>query len=340
MILDEVTIAYSLNGLPLQTFTLTDLNIEFGAEQEIDLPTLDFQEGVNTLEVFLQDPNGGVDNNPGNNSMTFTIAINNYQDRIPLRQNFEDVVTPDWTIINPQGGMNWEVTNTNFGSSLYFNAFNNLEIGDEAWFVSPVLDFSGSGQASMLFDLSHAPRTGVPGEKLRILASKDCGATFQEVPYNFPAADNSSNESWIPVDETEWHRNVAVNLGSVAGEPAVRIAFVVTNQNSNNLYLDNIEFYVTADPDPIEINELYSIYGYDLTTPEMSDLKITFNLPERQNVRFSIINATGQMETDGILMDVLNQTFPLSLSERLTPGVYFVRVNIGDRFYSSKILVY
>lgn len=340
VILEEVTIAYSLNGLSLQTFTLTDLNIEFGAEQEIDLPTLDFQEGVNTLEVFLQDPNGGVDNNPGNNSTTFTIAINNYQDRIPLRQNFEDVVTPDWTIINPQGGMNWEITNTNFGNSLYFNAFNNLEIGDEAWFVSPVLDFSGSGQASMLFDLSHAPRTGVPGEKLRILASKDCGATFQEVPYNFPAADNSSNVSWIPVDETEWHRNVAVNLGSVAGEPAVRIAFVVTNQNSNNLYLDNIEFYVTADPDPIEINELYSIYGYDLTTPEMSDLKITFNLPERQNVRFSIINATGQMETDGILMDVLNQTFPLSLSERLTPGVYFVRVNIGNRFYSSKILVY
>lgn len=338
--LNEVTIAYSLNDMPQQSFTLTDLNIPFGVEQEIDLPPLDFQDGVNTLVVSLQDPNDVADNNPENNNMSFTIAINNYEDRIPLRQNFEHVVTPVWTIINPEGGMNWEIADTNFGNSLYFNAFNNLKIGDEAWFVSPVLDFSRSGQASMLFDLSHAPRLGVPGERLRILASKDCGATFQEVSYNFPEANNTSNESWVPDDETDWHRNVAVNLGSVAGEPSVRIAFVVTNQNSNNLYLDNIEFYVTADPDPIEINELYSIYGYDLTTPEMSDLSITFNLPERQDVRFSIINVTGQMETDGILMDVLNQTFPLNLSERLKPGVYFVRVNIGNRFYSSKILVY
>jgi hypothetical protein len=235
--------------------------------------------------------------------------------------------------------MNWETIATNFGQSLFFNAYDNEDRGDEAWFVSPVLDFSGTSQASMLLDISYATRAGVERDRLRVLASKDCGVTFQEVSYNFPIVGNSE-QGWMPEDESDWQKNVSVNLNSVAGEPNVRIAFVVTNQNGNNLYLDNIEFYVTADPDPIEIEELYAVYGYDLANPGLSELKITFNLPERQNVRFSVVSVTGQMETDGILPDVLNQTYPLNLSERLTPGVYFIRVQIGDRFYTSKVLVY
>ena len=339
IVLNELDILYSLNGAPAQTLSLQDLNIAFGADMEIDLPVLDLQEGENTLEISLVNPNGNTDINTADNDGTFTIVVNNYQDKIPLRENFEGSFTPQWTIVNPGGGMNWETIATNFGQSLYFNAYDNEQRGDEAWFVSPVLDFSGTSQASMLFDLSYAPRAGVERERLRILASKDCGVTFQEVSYNFPNIGNSE-QSWIPEDEGNWHRYVPVNLNTMAGEPNVRIAFVVTNQNGNNLYLDNIEFYVTADPDPIEINELYSVYGYDLTTPELSELKITFNLPERQDVRFSVVSVTGQMETDGILTDVLNQTYPLNLFQRLTPGVYFIRVQIGSRFYTSKVLVY
>jgi hypothetical protein len=221
---------------------------------------------------------------------------------------------------------------------LSYNAYDNTLLDDEAWFVSPVLDFSSTDQASMLFDLSYAPRPDRE-ETLRILASKDCGNTFEEISFNLPQSGNSE-ESWLPQDDADWLRNISVNLNSLAGEPNVRIAFVVTNRNSNNLYLDNIDFYVTADPDPIEIQELFSIYGYDLTNPALSDLRITFNLPDRQPVRYTVINAAGQMETDGVLPDVLNQTFPLALQGRLVPGVYFIRVEINGRFYTTKVLIF
>ena len=336
--LEEIQVQYALNGGPAQTFTLNDLNVAFGADTEVALPVINLSEGINTLSVTVSDPGGAPDLTPNNNEKEFIIVVNKDQDRIPLRENFEDPFAPAWTAINPEGGMNWETIDSSLGQSLYFNSYANEEIGDEAWFVSPVLDFSATSQASMLFDLSWATRNGTE-ETFSILASKDCGITYNEITFNRPSPE-AVNESWMPDDEADWHTRISVNLNSLAGEENVRIAFVVKNQNANNVFLDNIEFFVTADPASVVPEELYTVYGYDLTQPELSELKITFNLPERQNVRYSVISVTGQMETDGVLADVLNQTYPLNLKGNLPPGVYFVRVLIEQRFYTSKILVH
>lgn len=336
--LTEVTVQFQLNGGTPQTLNVTGLNLSFGQEEEIALPAMALAEGLNTLDVTLQNPNGAPDFNPDNNAKTYRWVVNQHEDRIPLRENFDGTFEPEWTIINPDpAGMEWQPVNTNFGVSLFFNAYNNAAVGDEAWLVSPVLDFSSANEATLLFDVSYATRNG-RRETLSILASTDCGTTYREIAYTFPQV-SAADQDWFPSGETDWKRDVAVNLGSLAGEENVRIAFVARNQNGNNLYLDNIEFFVSANPPAIEIGDLYTVYGYDLTQPELSDLRISFNLPERQNVRFSIINATGQTETDGILTDVLNQTYPLNLPERLPPGVYFIRVHIGDRFYTTRILV-
>jgi hypothetical protein len=337
LLLDDVTVGYAVNGGPVQSFTVGDLNLSFGGEKEIALPVINLNDGLNTLRVALADPQGNVDVNPDNNEKEFPIVVNKSEDRIPLRENFEDPFSPAWTAINPTGGMNWQLSDTNFGESLYFNAYSNTEFGDEAWFVSPVLDFSSTNQASMVFDVSYAIRNGSQ-ETLTILASTDCGNTYKEISYNF-FSPSSESASWFPADEDDW-KTIQVNLNSVAGEEDVRIAFVIRNGNGNNLFLDNIEFFVTADPTLIDIEDVYSIYGYDLSNPALTDLRITFNLTERQDVRYSVISATGQMETDGIIRDVLNQTYPLNLPARLPAGVYFIRVHIGGRYYTSKVLVF
>jgi hypothetical protein len=338
VLLTSMHIEYRLNGGSLQTMPVTGLNIPFGAEQEINLSSVVLADGNNTLDVSLKNPNGLADHNPENNSRSFIVVLNSNADRIPLRENFETDFTPAWTAINQNGGMNWTVINTNFGRSVYFNSFANEDIGDEAWLVSPVLDFSRTNQATMLFDLSSAQRGGT-FENVRVLASTDCGVTYSEITYNAPAPETSAAE-WAPSDDGDWHQNISVNLNTVANHENVRIAFVVRNQNANNVFLDNVEFFVTGDPDPIEISELFSIYGYGLDHPTLSDLKITFNLPTRQDVRFSIINTIGQMETDGVIADVLNQTFPLELRNNLKPGLYIIRVEISGKFYSTRIMVF
>ena len=105
----------------------------------------------------------------------------------------------------------------------------------------------------MLFDLSYAPGE-TTHETLAILASTDCGVTYHEISYNFPERISTA-ERWVPQTDADWSRNVSVNLNSVAGLENVRIAFVIHSEHSNNLYLDNIEFFVTADPNPIEVGD-------------------------------------------------------------------------------------
>ncbi len=336
----EITVEYSVNGGAVQSTSVAGLDIRFGETEEVTLSPFTLAEGSNTIAVNVI-PGGPLpDLDESNNQQSFTVVVNNSKDRIPLRENFEGDFAAAWTIANPSpdGGMNWEAVGTNFGTSLYYNAFNNGETGAESWLVSPVLDFSRTSRASMLFNVSYREQPGVPGESLAIFASADCGLTFEPVAFNFPQT-GFSVDSWKPQQEEHWAERVDVNLNSYAGEENVRIAFAVTSRRNNNLYLDNIEFYVTAHPGDIEVAPLYSIYGYEMDKPGLSNLYIAFNLPERQTVRFSIVNMMGQMETDGIIPDVLNQTFPLNLQARLAAGVYIIRLSIGGRFYSTKVLV-
>lgn len=335
--LDDVIIEYSVDDGPVQTLSAGMLNVAAG--KEIALPAISLANGMHTLAVNLVHPGGLPDSDESNNQRSFMIAVNDQRDRIPIRVNFEEAFTPAWTIINPSGGMNWETIATNSGQSLYFNAYNNEEIGEESWFVSPVLDFTRTVQASMLMDVSYNPPPGATKDELRIMASKNCGMTFESLAFELPDT-GSSSQPWAPTQDEHWSRNLKVDLNGLAGEENVRIAFVVHNQGANNLYLDNIEFFTTADPDPIELSTLYSVYGYDLEQPGLTELKITFNLTQRQDVRFSVVNVLGQMETDGMITDVLNQTYPIIPRGTLKPGIYFIRVHIGEKFHTTKILIH
>lgn len=338
VVVNDLVVDMQVNDGPVLSTTITGLSLAFGGEQVLTLPEAYFSEASNTLTVNIRDPNGQPDADLSNNAGNFMIVVNNERDRIPLRQNFEQDFSPAWTVVAPHGSTAWDLIPTNSGRSLYVNTFSNGQPDEEAWLVSPVLDFSGTTEASMLFDLSYGMR-GKAIDTLTMLASTDCGITY--FPIRYPAQSGfASQGDWHPQTEEEWHRNVVVNLNALAGFEEVRIAFVVRNQQGNNVFLDNIEFFVTADPDPVEIGTPYSVYGYDLSSPGLSELRITFNLATRQHVRYSVIDITGRLESDGVISDVLNQTFPLPLEERLMPGVYFIRVQIDGRFYSTKILVH
>jgi hypothetical protein len=330
-------VQYTLNSETTQTFTVTDLKLQPTEVTQVSLPQLTLQEGTNKLSVTILQPNGVADETPDNNQRDFTIVVNKTSDRIPLRENFDQPFTDRWTIVNPAEGMNWQTKSTNFNTSLYFNAYSNTNPGDESWLVSPVLDFSGTTSASVVFDISYALRSE-RREQLNLRVSRDCGNTYDSpITITLPGK-NVSNE-WVPQKDSDWKKNMTIPLLPYVGEPEVRIAFVVTNANGNDLYLDNIEFFTTDTPDTIEVEQPYAVYGYNLTEPVQTKLKITFNLPQRQSVSYSVVDMMGKYHANGTLNDVLNQTYPLQLEQGLAAGVYVVRLKIGARYYSTKVLI-
>jgi hypothetical protein len=323
-------VAFSLNGnAQVKNVTSTLLPNE---EVVVTLPTLLLNVGINSLSVAIQNINSGTDADASNNSNQYQIAFNNFAEVIPLREKFENQPNNAWTSITPTQQLSWTGAMTNYGNSLSYQSFTNSIIGQEAWLISPILDFSSAAKASVLFDVSYAKKIN-GSEVFRVLTSTDCGINFtdellSESGIAIHAA--TSQTSWLPSLKADWTKKY-LNLTELAGKQNVRLAFIITNDNGNNLYLDNIEFFASENPSPIEVASPYSIYG-GLVSP----LQITFNLAKRETVLVRVYNTMGQLISDATLNDVLNQTFPIEMPNQ-GQGIYIVTVQISGQLSTTKV---
>jgi hypothetical protein len=316
-----------------QSFTNADL--QPGEEKDFTLNSLSLIVGTNKLQFTLSNPNGQADN-ADNNSLQANVIVNQATDIIPLRQNFDGNFSTNWSVVSPGGGTNWMATTTNYNKSLEFPAYGNPTTGQQSWLVSPTLDLSNYTQASVLFDVSYATRsTGV--ERLQVLSSEDCGVTYSNILYDLKGDEFSSKvsaTSWLPSGTTDWQKQF-ISLDGLAGKQKVRIAFVVTNENGNNLFLDNLDFYETDDTNPPIISENYRIYA---TTSALEDYQITFNLEDRADVSIFVYNVLGERIAYHQLTNVLNQTFPIDILDHQT-GIYILRMRIGSELHADKIFL-
>ena len=336
-------ILYSLNGAENQFKDYgKDAAILPGEQVDVLLPQLALSEGKNLIVASLVEPNGLIDLDSSDNRIRISAIVNKSVDELPLRENFDADFNDQWTIINPREGMEWETVDTNYDQSLFFNAFNNEVIGDEAWLVSPTLDLSTATKASVFIDLSYRSRElgsgndKVASDSFQVLLSKDCGNSYTEVLLESGAETLSSIQSiteWNPTDASHWFRSF-IDLSEYTGNENVRLAFVVTNGNGNDLYLDNIEFFLSDNASPYTSSDLYSIYGTTPGGPE--EFYITFNLSDREPVQYELVDLMGRQIIHEQLENVLNQTYTIS-TNTLSSGIYIVRLRIDDRYYSQKV---
>ncbi len=321
----------TLNSQAPITQTISNLDIQPGIEQAVSLNSLSLQSGLNSIVISLTDPNNLSDSNPNNNTSTYTRIVNSSKDIIPLRENFEGDFTSQWSIVSQGLQEVWTSAKTNEGTSLAFTSFNNPNLGEESWLVSPVLDLSRALEASLFFDNSYAANAN--GEdRLKILYSEDCGATFNSILFSKSGeslSTASSNTSWTPSSKDDWRRNY-INLNSLIGKSNLRFAFIATAENGNNQYLDNIEFFIDDNDEPLAIEDSFSVYGV------MDDFRVTFNLSERQPVDLRIYNMVGQLILHNTLPETLNQTYYFDIGYQ-SSGIYIVKLQFGETVSATRI---
>ncbi len=313
--------------------TISGISLTAGGEQTFTLNPLPLTVGDNNITFTASEPSGLVDANTSNNSMTIKRIVNSYADGIPLRENFNQDFLDQWPILSQNNEGTWTPLATNEGFSVAYNSYLNTNKGDESWLVSPVLDFSNTSKASLFFDVSYAQST-LGNERLRILYSEDCGQSYQSVLYDQAGsslATATSNSPWIPSQESDWRREF-INLNNLAGKDQLRFAFVATNDNGNNLFIDNVEFFIDDDPFPVSINAFYSVYGGG------SELKLTFNLEEKLPVILTLYTMQGQEILQNQLPETLNQTYTFDLGLQGS-GIYIVKVQIGNKVGASKVFI-
>ncbi len=313
---------------------ISNIQLAVGASQTISLSPVTFLSGNNALSIAIKLPNGIANYNSSTDSLSTSLVIDNSNDIIPLRQNFDQAFTPAWSVVSPSSGQSWSTVATNYSTSLVFNSFINTTLGEQAWLVSPVLDFFSIQRASVFFQTSYAS-SNTRNETLQIFASTDCGETFSQQLFSSSGsalANSTSNVSWMPNSASQWTKNY-INLDTLAGKENVRLAFVATNGNGNNLYLDNIEFFTSDNPSPVAISNLYSVYG-GLGSP----VKVTFDLSSRQLVRMQVYDLVGRVVSDTMLPETLNQTYSVDFPNSAT-GMYIIRIQTAGSISSTKVLV-
>jgi hypothetical protein len=315
----SVKIEYEINNGATQSVTISDLSI-FANDggTTIDARALDLVEGENTISMRVVSVNNLPDNDPSNSDTTITIVVNTASDIIPLLKNFDDNHIDSWTVANPRTEILWNIDAQNRARF----PVQSTVAGEESWLVSPVLDFRGHSEASLFFQPTYTWNTS-DNDRLRVLASTDCGNSYFALGFN--RSGNSLQQA-----SGKQH----LSLNSLAGHENVRIAFVATSAEGNNIYIDDIEFFVSDDPFPIDPEpKLYTIYWNG-----NGGVDITFNLPERANVNLTVVDMMGQEAFRAELPDMLNQTIPIGTGN-IPAGIYIIRLQIGKKYYTTKVYI-
>jgi hypothetical protein len=295
--------------------------------------------GKNNLKFGVAEPN--FDQNIATAPQINWSSIENVgRLEVPWRQNFNSNTDLNpWMSINPESDQNaWQVTAVTGATGPNNVArLENTSNGNSYWMGTPLFDLSVSRQASVFFDL--AAGTVNPGTTLYLLASTNQGETYKVVWSEAGTALSTvSTGNANPSSAGDYERKY-VNLTEYAGEgkKEIRLAFALDVMGTQNapVYLDNLELFLSANPDPVIPAERNTII---YPNPASEFVNVAFNLPKRENVTIQIISATGAVVRELTFPNTLNQTYTFS-REMFTAGLYVFKINSSSLQEIKRVLI-
>ena len=202
-------------------------------------------------------------------------------------------------------------------------------LGERDFLYSPTLDLSNIPAAVLTFKVAHAPYvddagTRIGDDGLLVGVSTDCGATVDAIIYekfgDELATQPAQRNPFAPTDEEDWREEI-LPLDDYLGEPNVQVVFIGVNDQGNNVYLDDIEFFVT-EYDSLRPAE--STFSIEPNPVENNEVNVEFNLPFNDDVTVEIYDTRGQIVGRYSFPNTLNQTYAIDMGGRPT-GVYILR---------------
>ncbi|SHK48709.1 Por secretion system C-terminal sorting domain-containing protein [Reichenbachiella agariperforans] len=319
----------SVNGISLNPGEFTTVDMAF-----TDLPI-----GENQISFEVSNPNNETDENPDNNNWISHFIVDDSQEDIPLKIDFLTTAPyENWQYYSGSDLQFWEIyiDDRDFTNrSLFYNAYSNINTGLQNMFVSPLLDLSEFEQAAIRFDYSYAYRSG-KNDRLQVLLSTDCGRNFDQVLYDqngLGLAVTETNSEWYPSEETDW-KTMTINLSDYTGQNDIRLAFAFTNQNGNNLFVDNIEFYDVAEPDTLDLTEKIRIYP----NPAYDYFNVKLNFNTKQDATLRLLSLNGEVLLEQRIENTLNQVYLID-NLQLRSGIYILQVLGENDHISSRVMI-
>ena len=250
---------------------------------------------------------------------------------------------PDWSVVNPDGWWDWQITSTTgyqSEQSIRLNNRNNTELGELDDFVSSTIDASALAQVviSYKYAFCHKYASDETDDRLKLYVSENCGQNWHMREYHrgftdLPTAP-AQTSPFVPNDN-EWasHTEVVDNASWMTGDFRIRFSFEA--RGGNNIFLDRINVYgVDTLGNIVGINEL----SLDVTAspqlalypnPTRHSVEVQVDLPRPESVRICAYDALGRMVEvlhDGAMVAGRQRLQWTGPAEGLAAGTYWIAV--------------
>jgi hypothetical protein len=313
------------------------------AETTVTLPTLTTLEGNHVLSISTSNPNGAADEDTSNDALSLDFIY--YEPfAAPVKEGFEGLFPPQgWDIVNEDSGSTWEKTTSaskTGNASVKIGNFGNQVVGQRDYLRAPTVNIAGVDSAFISFQVAAATYTNTSAQNnvwdtLQVLISTDCGQTYTSVYKKWGSSlitrGTATRTAFTPgIDE--W-RHEEINIGSFIGQGEILVAFLNTNGNENDIYLDDINIRtVTVNPNLKEAGFLVT------PNPTSGQVAVQFYPHPEKLKSVSIYNVAGQKIAETVMTgEVASNVYNFDLTT-FPSGLYVVKAEFEDRVLTKKIV--
>ena len=303
--------------------------------------------GAHTFSYNISAMNG-TDGNMTNNSTKVSYLVASDFQGSPVSEDFALTNFPPvkWAAVNSNSGPSWtRVTNAggyNLSTqSTRYDFFNNKVIGDmDELFITP-MNLSGTAAPVLSFDYAYAQRDANSNDKLEVMVSNNCGSSWTNVysssGYTLATALPMPMAYLPDVNDISQWQTVTINLTGY-NSASVLVKFVVTNDNGNNLYIDNVNLNQTQPVGLIKETKLSNqVSIFPNPTSGNATLKV-FSLTSGKS-KLILINTMGQIVSSKTIDLFSGNNNILIDTKEFSNGIYSVVLETATETVVKKISI-
>jgi len=318
-------------------------SLAHGVSDTVSLPQVSASTGIQTLTVFVTNPNEGNDQEKSNDTLQQVFQY--FPPVTFVSESFEGNTFPPqgWDIVNPDKSYTWERTDTAAKTGTHSVVMRNLEYEENDkrdWLRLPDLDLNNVDSAFLSFQVAAAVQTslttaGNVWDTLQVMVSTDCGKTYTSLykkwGANLVTHPTAISTPFVPT-ANEWRKD-SVNLSDYIGAGKILVAFLNTTEFENNIYLDDVNVR------SVSVNPNLKSRGY-LISPNPTSGNVTLQFyPQPVNLRkIELFSMTGQLLLSIPVQEGFTSNYyNLNLS-KYASGIYVVRANFTDRVVTQRVM--
>jgi hypothetical protein len=318
-------------------------SVAAGNDFSVSLPALTTTTGTHLLTLYTSGPDNVTDQVTANDTLHLDIVYNTVLPA-PLSEGFEGPVYPPqgWDLVNEDDALTWEkavgFAHTGSGSVVIRN-FDDAHIGARDYLRLPQLTIDKADSGFMTFSVAAgmAPFAGpvFVSDTLEVLASTDCGASYTSLYKRAGPSLSTTSRSFTgeyAPQRGEWRKD-SVNLTPYIGQGPFLLAFRNTNEQVNDIYLDDVDVYAKS------VNPVLKNRGM-LVTPNPASAVVNVDFyPAPANLKaIAVYSVSGSLVAQTIVGDGAGSTHYAFDLGRMAAGIYIVRVLWQDRVEVAKIV--